>query len=122
MDRLPPEVIAEVVRQQQIMGWPDRVPAWAPIRGKDGVTRYERFENLTVADCEQLAEQFTRRARSALATYGKHCSARSLRMAGKAVLYARLYRCQYITLIGKKDSTEADMPFPLGSVADGQAD
>lgn len=108
-DIVPADVIAEVVRQQEAMGWPDMVPMYAELQ--DG--RFMCHEDLTVADCEQVVEWRIRRARLWLRRHGWSPSRKTLRNAARNILLARLYRCQYITLIGKTDSTEADMPFPL---------
>lgn len=79
------------------------------------VYRYQRFhpwENLTVGICEQLVEQHTRAARKAIDRWLVTKSTRSLRAAGWNIIRARLYRCQYLSLLGITDSTEHDMPFP----------
>lgn len=110
--KLPNELLAEVVRQQEKMGWPEMVPAYAEIKKADGKTYFKPYENLTVGDCEQLVQQNIDAAWRALDRYAGNSSQRTLKRAAHFVLYARLYRCTYISLTGKTDSTEADMPFP----------
>lgn len=113
MRKLPSEILVEVVRQQELMGWPEMVPAYAEYPDANGNMLWDHFEKLNVAICEQLVEHHSRKATKALNTYQLTHSTRSLRSAGKNILYARLYRCRYLTLLGKTDSTEADMPFPI---------
>lgn len=110
---VPTAILAEVVRQQELMGWPEFVPAYAEIRKADGHTYFDHHENLTVGDCEQLSEQYHRKSLKALETWKRTGTVRSLRAAGKSILYARLYRCRYLQLTGKTDSAESDMPMPL---------
>lgn len=111
--KLPTELLAEVVRQQEKMGWPDLVPAFAEIKRADGKTSFMKHGSLTVSDCEQLVQQHVDAAWKALDRYAANSSQRTLKRAAHHVLYARLYRCTYISLTGKEDSTEIDMPFPI---------
>lgn len=111
MQTVPDEIAIDVVRQQAEMGWPDIVPAYAEYPLADGRMVFCHFRNLTVARCEQLVEFHTRRALKAMATWRKTHSQAACRKAAKNILRARLYRCQYITLIGQTDSSEVDMPF-----------
>lgn len=110
---VPPELIAEVIRQQERMGWPEWVPAYAEVPDSKGKYHVYRHQDLTVALCEQLTEHHHRKSLKAIARWQKTGSIHSLRTAGKNIVYARLYRCRYIQLTGKTDSTEADMPLPL---------
>jgi hypothetical protein len=105
--------VAEVVRQQDLMGWPDSVPKYAEVPHPDGEARFWLYQDLTVAACEQLVEHHTRQARAALRRYEISQAVRSLRKAGRNILYARLYRCKYMELIGREDFGEEEMPFPV---------
>ncbi|MFH1918787.1 MAG: hypothetical protein ABIP48_02725 [Planctomycetota bacterium] len=78
--------------------------------GKPSVWR--EFVRLTIADCEQLVEYHTRRARKAIARLEITGSTRSTRTAADHVYRARLYRWRYHEMIGNEPG-EADMPFPL---------
>lgn len=109
---LPASIIAEVVRQQEAMGWPDMVPAYVEIPQADGSMVWDHYHNITVGIAEQLVEHHTRLGRAAICKWLVSPTRYMLRKAGRNILYARLYRCRYLQLIGKTDSTEADMPFP----------
>ena len=111
MNRIPEAVVAEVVRQQTQMGWPNSVPAWAALPDAHGTDRYYRHENLTVALCEQLVEHHSRYARSILERHKGGLPAGKIQDAARHILMARLYRCRYIQLVKQQDSTEDDMPF-----------
>ena len=111
--QLSREIALEAERQQDLMGWPERVPAYAEIPDANGKIFFHHWRDLTVADCEQLVEFHTRKARRAIDLWMERKTARSLRNAGWNIIRARLYRCQYFSLIGKTDSTEHDMPFPF---------
>jgi hypothetical protein len=113
--KLPQPIIVELVRQQEAMGWPDMVPAYAEVKHADGRTLVYEHGDLTVALCEQLVEQHSRSAIAAINRFRANSSRRSCKTAAFHVLRARLYRCRYIQLTGKKNSTEADMPFPIES-------
>lgn len=65
---VPHEIVLEAARQEELMGWPNLVPAY---------------------------------------------NTRSLRAAGYNIIRARIYRCQYLSLMGITDSTEHDLPFPF---------
>lgn len=109
--RLPQAIVAEVVRQQTAMGWPDMVPAWAVLPDAAGLDKYYRHQDLTVAHCEQLVEHHARTARSILAGGRWARNRGKIEDAARHILMARLYRCRYIQLIGQQDSTEDDIPF-----------
>lgn len=111
---VPPQIAAEVGLQQDEMGWPEMVPKYANWRDADGKEWWTEHKNLSVSICEQIVEWRTRLARRAIREYKKSPDAKWRHRAGRNILYARLYRCQYLSLIGKSDSTEADMPFPCG--------
>lgn len=113
MQPLPHAVLVEVVRQQDLMGWPDMVPAYAEVPHPDGEARFWRYQDLTVATCEQLVEHHTRQARAALERFAKRETRKSLRAAGRHIVYARLYRCTYMSLTGQEDFDESEMPFPV---------
>ena len=110
---IPKPLIAEIVRQQNLMGWPDTVPAYAEVPDARGQIHLCHYEDLTIALCEQLTEHHHRKSLKAIQRYLATGSVHSLRTAGKNIVYARLYRCRYIQLTGKTDSTEDDMPLPL---------
>jgi hypothetical protein len=110
---LPSVIVREVVRQQELMGWPEYVPKYAEFKNGSGKIVFKEHARLTVGDCEQLVEFHSRRANIALKYWREDGSASWRRNAAKSIVYARLYRCRYIQLIGKTDSTEADMPFPI---------
>jgi hypothetical protein len=110
---LPAEIVAAVVEHERRMDYPDFVPTYAEVPHPDGVTRFKHRHSLTVADCEQLVEFHTRRARSAITTWDRTRSRQAAGKAGKNILYARLYRCLYMTLTGVVEVNEADMPFPI---------
>jgi hypothetical protein len=112
---LPLEIIREIAWQQRKMGYPESVPKWACRPNARGKLVWQHHDSLTVADCEQLVEYRSRLARRALLRWrreGAIVGARSMRTAAGHILLARLYRCQYLYLIGQEYSTEADMPFP----------
>lgn len=108
---LPREVIVEVVRQQAAMGWPEMVPAFAELPDASGVVWFRRFQDLTVGLCEQLVEHHRRRASSILTHRDWIPSRGRLEDVARHILFARLFRCRYIQLIGQENATEADMPF-----------
>lgn len=110
IEKLHPQVQQEVVRQQELMGWPDMVPAYVELPDAMGQVRMKCFHDLNVSDCEQATEFYLRRARRAYATFLKTGTKNACTRAGKNLLYARLYRCEYIGKLGIEDSTEADMP------------
>ncbi len=105
------EIIAEIVRQEEKMGWPEMVPAFAEIRPNV----WKKHGDLNLSDCEQIVEWRTRVAvRALFGVYHGLRDARTVRRAAKNVLLARLYRCQYYTLLGKNDVDPGDMPFVIG--------
>lgn len=125
MATVPEEIQHEVIRQQKAMGWPDQVPAYAFLPPTEQTVK--RYENLTVAECEQLVEHHIRKAivgirrfvdlqNSTISPFAarRRCSLRNT--AARSILLARLYRCRSISLMSKgatngETSTEADMPF-----------
>jgi hypothetical protein len=111
MNLLPPQVISEVIRQQTKMGWPEMVPAWVELPDASGVDRYHRYQDVTIGLCDQLVEHHTRLARFILTKRYWVRSHGRLEDLARHILLARLFRCRYIQLIGKEDSTEDDMPF-----------
>lgn len=115
MTKLPREIMLEAIRQQELMGWPEMVPAYAEIEHADGRKLWKAWENLTVADCEQLVEQHSRVAKRAIEKWMKRRTKYFLRQAGQSIIRARLYRCQYFVLMGMENTTEADMPFPCSA-------
>ena len=112
---VPFEIVAEVGRQESRMRWPEYVPAFAEVPHPDGDDRFVAWSDLNVAMCEQLVEHHRRKASKAIVQFMKTCGRRGLRVAAKNILYARLYRCRYLTLLGKADSTEDELPFPITS-------
>lgn len=106
---MDPKLIAEVVRQQDEMGWPEMVPAWAELPTK----LFKCHRDLNVGDCEQIVEWRTRRAHKWLRRFMATQDPMAMKNAARNILLARLYRCQYFTLIGKTHPTEADMPFSI---------
>lgn len=113
MPKIPDEIMREVVRQQEEMGWPDCVPRRVELP-PDPVTRkvlWHYFATLSVAQCEQLVEHHIRRARACMQTLRWTPSGSGLKRIAHHILYARLFRCNYISLIGQENSTEDDMPF-----------
>jgi hypothetical protein len=115
-ETIPTEIHAECIRQQQKMGWPESVPAFAEFPAADGRKLWCHYRDLTVSLCEQLVEFHSRKARTAIATWHKTKSTNARARAGKNIIYARLYRCRYLSLMGIEDSTEDDMPFPFGRI------
>lgn len=107
-DLLSADLVRDLVRQQEEMGWPDDVPAFAEM--PDG--RFKRHQDLTVGDCEQITEWRTRIARMWIKRFEEGHDKRSMVNAARNVLLARLYRCQFFTLMGMTETTEDDMPFP----------
>lgn len=107
---LPQEIIAEIINQQKLMGWPRKVPSYAELPGCDGRILFKRHDELNVGDCEQLVEWHSRKANEAIERWKKTGARISLKTAGKNIVRARLYRCQYFSLMGIDDS-ESDMPF-----------
>lgn len=104
-------IVAEILAQQEAMGWPHTVPAWATLPDAAGSVRYYAYKHLTVGLCEQLVEYHSRAARSIMAPGTRGLDRIDVAGAARHILLARLYRCTYIDLIGQEDSTEDDMPF-----------
>ncbi len=110
MVQIPDDIMAEVIRQQkEDLHWPEFVPAMAELPDPaTGTVLWHRYQDLTVALCEQLVAynservQVIRRSRP---------SRKKVKRIAWHILLARVYRCRYISLIGKDDSTEDDMPF-----------
>lgn len=115
MTKVPHEIMLEAIRQQELMGWPEMVPAWSEFTCGDGTRIFIAWEDLTVAHCEQLVEQHSRSARKAIERWMACHSSAVLRAAGYSIIRARLYRTQYFVLMGMKNTTEADMPFPCSA-------
>ena len=113
--QIPVEIVREVVREQERMGWPDCVPAYAELPYPGGKTIFKGYRNLNVGDSEQLVEHHTRKARKAIARFHSTKSPTTARTAGHHILYARLYRCLYFTLTGTftGEPMEDQMPFPI---------
>ncbi len=111
---LPKEIFREVIREQERMGWPDSVPYYADLPVPVNKSILKRYHDLNVGDCEQLVENHVRKARRAIERFGTTKSPTTARTAGHHILYARLYRCLYFTLLGVTvdETYEADMPFP----------
>ena len=103
MKPLPPSVESELMEQQAAMGWPDMVPMFVELPD----TRWCCYRSVDVGQCEQLVEHHSRLARLLL----EHLHGLAIEPA-RHILLARLFRCRYIQLTGKQDSTEDDMPFP----------
>lgn len=106
--KIPPEIANDVIRQQTKMGWPDLRPAFAEM--PNGC--FKRFDDLNAGDCEQLVEHYSRKAHRAITKWMETRSPKWIAKAAHHILYARLYRCDYITIMGIEGTTEADMPFP----------
>lgn len=109
---VPHEIQLEAIREQESLRWPEFVPAYAEIPRPGGKTVWQSYENLTIADCEQLVEHHSRKAIKAIERFEQTRSKISARTAGHHIIYARLYRCTYLSLMGIEDSTEDDLPFP----------
>lgn len=109
MRPIPEEVMRELLNQQAAMDWPEKVPAFVDLPGADGRELYYRYQETTIALCEQGVEYHARRARGLLSS-GRY-SRRKATAAARHILMARILRCRYIELTGQNDSTEDDMPF-----------
>jgi hypothetical protein len=77
------------------------------------------FEDLTVAHCEQLVEEHTRRARKLIARYEQTGSPSTARTAAGHIFRANRYRLRYYELLGQ-DFDPADLPFPYYPAASAQ--
>jgi hypothetical protein len=107
---IPPEIAALALK----LAVEGRVWKYAEFRcGRDSY--FKQWEDLSVGDCEQLAEQYGRLARKAIERYmmtGSRCSAKT---AATYIDRARLYRDRYHELTGQPPD-EHDQVFPLLSV------
>lgn len=108
--KVPDPIIAECIAWQERLDWPRLVPAWAEIPGSDGKTYWYQYDDLTPALCEQATEFHIRKARAAIERWNLNQSARTARSAGRHIIWARIYRCRFINLMGR-DPDESEMPF-----------
>ncbi len=113
MPEIPAEIWAECLKEQKRMGWPAYVPTYVEFYDTHGHVRYGLHTDLTVATAEQACEGHIRQARKAIAKWKHTQLVRWARRAARHIIRARLYRCSYLTLLGK-EGTEADMPFANG--------
>ena len=114
MKPLPAEIVSELMRQQAAMGWPDMVPSFVELPDASGKDFYHRYQDLTVALCEQGVEHHSRLARLILSKGWWRRNIPCLPSppdVARHILLARLLRCRYIQLTGKQTSSEDDMPF-----------
>lgn len=110
-DELPVAIQAEVLRmQREEFDWPNVVPAYLEYR-VDGSEKWTRYENTTVADCEQIGEYHARQAVAAVRRYLCRASPASIRRAARHILIARIMRCRSFSLREVTEYHEADMPF-----------
>jgi len=111
MTAIPSQIMEYVLEVQRELHWPELVPEWAEFPDDSGRILFHRYETLTVAECEQATEWYSRKARCALERWVTNHSVVTARIAGRNIVYARVFRCKYMSLIGQTDSTEDDMPF-----------
>jgi hypothetical protein len=117
---LPDEVVNACLYWERELNWPECVPTYAEIPDHDGYVRWKEYESLTVADCEQAVENYSRLARKKLERAERRnsrrivtgMSRRTARQVGRMIIWARVFRCRYISLTGQNEATEEDMPFP----------
>lgn len=100
------------MRWQKRLRWPELVPAFAEIPVSNGEILFHKYDDLTVADCTQATEFYIRKAIDILRGWERRRSKVLAGRAGRAIVWARVFRCRYISLIGAKNVTESDMPFP----------
>lgn len=105
--QLPPE-IGQIVKR---MAKDARVWAYAEFR-QDRKSYFKHWEDLTVADCEQLAEQYARLARKSIERYSRTGSHRTARTAAEYIDRSRLYRDRYRQLLGLP-ADEFDQQFAI---------
>lgn len=105
------EVVNEVLAEQRRMGWPEMVPQYVELRDPNGRCRYMLHGDLTIATAEQASAGHQLAAARAMRRWERTRSPRWARRAAYHIVRARLYRCSYLSKIGKTDSTEDDMPF-----------
>ena len=110
MKPLPANVVSQLIKQQAAMGWPDMVPSWVELPDAEGIKKYHRFQDLTVALCEQGVEHHSRAAWLILREEWWR-RPRKAEDVARHILLARVVRCRYIQLTGKQEPTEDDMPF-----------
>jgi hypothetical protein len=115
MTPLPPEISREIQRWQQRLHWPELVPAWAEIPDASGNILWHRYEDLTVALCEQAVEYHVRQATKILSCWPTRHGTTRARTAARHIVWSRIYRCRAIFLMGTDEAaTEDDMPFAYG--------
>lgn len=110
--KLPKEIATEYERQRAKMGWPGIVPGYCEFIKADGKTYFCQWKNITVSVCEQAAEWRIRQAMTTIKTFEESGTLQAARKAGKAILYARIYKAKSLLLMGAKDVWEDDLPFP----------
>ena len=98
---------------KRVMWLARRGRIWKYAEFPDG--RFKGWEDLTVGDCEQLVEAYSRRARKSIERFIRTNSQRTAKTAAEFIDRARLYRDRYNELLGKQ-SSECDMSFPFASV------
>lgn len=111
---VPLAIVREVVRQQEALGWPEVVPAYAEVPRPGGKVVFKTHAALTVADCEQLVEHHARQARAAIARFTNTESPTTAKSAGWHILRTRLYRCEYLGKTEQSDPDEQQFPFANG--------
>jgi hypothetical protein len=108
---IPNEIVREVARLDHVGG----IWKWAEFRS-GRKSYFKAWEDLTIADCEQLAEQYARLARKSIERFRmRGGSPHTAKTAGHYVHRARLYRDRYHELLGKPPN-ERDQVFPILSV------
>lgn len=106
---IPPAIMAEVLRQQrEVWDWPHQVPGYVQL----SETTFVKWEELTVAYCEQATEFYIRKARTAIrASIRRPTSHKRVETAADHIIRSRILRCQYITLLGSPATNEDEMAF-----------
>jgi hypothetical protein len=110
------QVPDQISRRCRAMCEDGRVFAYYEFRtgsGRTAQSLFKGWEDLTVADCEQLAEQYVRLARQAITRFcfnggSKH----SAKTAAEYMYRAKLCRWRYQELTGQEPN-ECDQVFPI---------
>lgn len=106
--KIPQPIAARVLKLAQ------DARVWAYAELPDG--RFQRWESLTVGDCEQLTQAYVDRARKAIERFMLNGGSRhSAKTAAEYIDRANLYRLRYHELIGTQPEMR-DLPFPHASV------
>lgn len=113
-EQLPAAIVTAVEKEMKRTGWPDMVPSYAEFKRPGRSSLFKPHKLLTIADCEQLCEQFTRMARKALDDYERRPNKNAERRAAENIVKANTYRCSYIAKMGTPESEwkPTDVPFP----------